>query len=155
MATRRTNEKNVSIKNHRRTFFVAASSAAANAAIKSRQRRTDADRGRGSLPSLRRRLPLSLATHRGQEGTSKDDGVACHRLMHGGGRGRSPISMSELAFNNRSGDARVDVRRTTSFGFPIFSRCPCTTATEVHECCFPPTVGPSVTKSSPLLSSVE
>ena len=54
--------RNVSIKNHRRTFFVAA---AANAAIKSRQRRsTDADAALSS-PSLKFAASLASASHRG------------------------------------------------------------------------------------------
>ena len=50
-------------------------------------------RGRGSLPSLRRGVAC-LASHRSQdeEGTSKDDGFACHKLMHGGGRGKEEFS---------------------------------------------------------------
>ena len=72
---RRTVEGTSPLKITAGRFFVAV---AANAAIKSRQRRsTD---GRGSLPlsSLRRRLPPA------ERGPQKDDGVACHRIMYGG-----------------------------------------------------------------------
>ena len=75
----RNGRRNVSIKNHRRTFFVAA----ANAAIKSRQRRsTDAAL---SSPSLKFAASLASASHhRGRERSSKDGGVACHKIMYGG-----------------------------------------------------------------------
>ena len=117
-------------------------------------------RGRGSLPSLRRRLPR-VAPQPRRRGDLKRRWL-CVPQAHawrckGEGGVLPPLSLTSFVGIKLASKKRMKPRLmmleelcplVSSFPRGVHVRL-----VEVHECCFPPTVGPSVTKSSSLLSS--